>query len=106
MVMIFERYEPRMISKDELDYSEAVNLRGTERDIIFYRGRFFEYESYNIPNFERNGENYKIEGYKMILPIEGKNVSFDYYRGNSYLFAVNEGQAIVFELNRLKGYDE
>lgn len=105
-VTIFERFEPNMISKNELDYSEAVNLRGTGRNIIFYRGRFFEYESSDIPNFERDGENYKIEGYKMILPIEGKNLSFDYYRGNSYLFAVNEEQAIVFELNRLKGFDE
>lgn len=90
-MMILERYETAVLTADMLDGSVG---RNSEIYYYFKDGKFYSFtEIADMTEYD-----YKIDGDTIILPIDGKDVTFEYYILGDDIYLMGEDINIAFVL--------
>lgn len=92
--IIMERYEQEVLTADMFDGSAAAD---DEAYYYFNNGKFYVYAN-DIENAEDIKEyEYKIDGNRVILPIDGTETEFAYYLWGDYLYLIGENKYLSFQ---------
>ncbi len=90
---IMERYEQNVLTDDMFDGRAGIE---SETYYYFKDGKFYSFTN----DIEDAGDikeyDYKIDGNKIILPVDGKETEFAYYISGDYLFLIGEKKYIAF----------
>lgn len=89
--LILEKYEPAVLTADMLDGSGS---RNSETYYYFKDNKFYSFTEIE----DMTGYDFKIDGDKIILPIDGKDVTFSYYILGYDLYLMGEDINIAFVL--------
>ncbi|MDE6745435.1 MAG: hypothetical protein K2J72_02220, partial [Oscillospiraceae bacterium] len=89
--LILEKYEPAALTADMLDGSGS---RDSETYYYFKDNKFYSFTEIE----DMIGYDFKIDGDKIILPIDGKDVTFSYYILGYDLYLMGEDMNIAFVL--------
>lgn len=90
--LILEKYEPVSLTADMLDGSGS---RDSETYYYFKDNKFYSFNEIE----DMTGYDFKIDGDKIILPIDGKDVTFSYYILGYDLYLIGEDINIAFVLS-------
>lgn len=92
--IIMERYEQEVLTADMFDGSAAAD---DEAYYYFNNGKFYVYAN-DIENAEDIKEyEYKIDGNRVILPINGTETEFAYYLLGDHLYLIGENKYLTFQ---------
>jgi len=91
--IIMERYEQDVLTADMFDGRAGIE---SETYYYFKDGKFYSFTN----DIEDAGDikeyDYKIDGNKIILPVNGKETEFAYYISGDYLYLIGENKYIAF----------